>query len=321
MNARLFSLSGPDDVQAQLAVCDELETLALELDRPLDAYTASMARYLTQLTVGDAEGMRRSLDRMAAAGRASGAAESVLLHERLLANGLLHQGRFAEAEAAYGAWLRQGRRRGLNYAGYFNRMSMAVLIRWRDGERGLRALPPRPVRGNFGEMPVVRARITGAAFAAGDHDKAAHLLELLSVHDFEDVSKDSELLHALVGASEVAAGLGDRRCCQRLYALLEPYEKLRAVSSTTLSFGVVAHYLGLLAAALGQGDRAQRHLSWAVEEERRLGHTAREVLSQSALLQTLSRQGAEPEAIAELRAHVETRARRLGMTSVLDSLG
>jgi DNA-binding winged helix-turn-helix (wHTH) protein len=65
--------------------------------------------------------------------------------------------------------------------------------------------------------------------------------------------------------AEVAAAVGTSADCEALYTLLEPHRELVVTNGYGIScFGPVAHYLGLLAGALGRVERAGRDFEAAI---------------------------------------------------------
>ena len=76
-------------------------------------------------------------------------------------------------------------------------------------------------------------------------------------------------------ASELAATFGTRAACEWLYHALLPYAADAAVVGAAIVFrGAVAHYLGLLAAALDRSEEARAHFEHAVAVHERLGARA-----------------------------------------------
>jgi tetratricopeptide (TPR) repeat protein len=86
------------------------------------------------------------------------------------------------------------------------------------------------------------------------------------------VPADRNWLVSLTFAGELAAALGSRTACRWLYDALLPHAAEAAVVGTAIVFrGVVAHHLGVLAAALGRPEEARGHLERAVAAHEHLG--------------------------------------------------
>jgi hypothetical protein len=73
-------------------------------------------------------------------------------------------------------------------------------------------------------------------------------------------------------ASELAAALGARAACRWLHDALLPHADGAVVVGVAIAFrGAVAHYLGLLAAALDRPEEARAHFEHALAVHERLG--------------------------------------------------
>jgi DNA-binding winged helix-turn-helix (wHTH) protein/tetratricopeptide (TPR) repeat protein len=77
-------------------------------------------------------------------------------------------------------------------------------------------------------------------------------------------------LGALCSVAELCCALRDRAAVASLYDQLSPYEELNAVGPRFEYYGAVAHYLGLLARALGLEEDARRHFEQALRINRAL---------------------------------------------------
>jgi hypothetical protein len=73
-------------------------------------------------------------------------------------------------------------------------------------------------------------------------------------------------------AGELAVALGARTACRWLYDALGPHADATVVVGVAIAFrGAVAHYLGLLAAALDRPEEARAHFEHALAVHERLG--------------------------------------------------
>jgi hypothetical protein len=69
---------------------------------------------------------------------------------------------------------------------------------------------------------------------------------------------------------KTAAHLSDSAAAQTIYRQLDPWREQIAWNSVT-TYGSVCHYLALLAATLGDDDRARRDFEHAAEIHQRIG--------------------------------------------------
>jgi DNA-binding CsgD family transcriptional regulator len=116
----------------------------------------------------------------------------------------------------------------------------------------------------------------------GMHDEAAAELRRL-LDDGLGGLRPSLWLASLVYLSDAAALLGDARAAEALYAELAPYEGSNVmIGHLVVCYGSADRYLGMMAAQLGEWERAERHFRAALAFDTRLGartwlaHTAYE---------------------------------------------
>jgi DNA-binding CsgD family transcriptional regulator/tetratricopeptide (TPR) repeat protein len=118
-------------------------------------------------------------------------------------------------------------------------------------------------------VPIGMAQTGLFALAAGDTALATTMLDRLRPA-LPGHPVNSRWLPTLGMAGELAARLGDAETAAACYARLTPYES-QFVNSATGCHGGVARLLGVMAAATGDHDAADRHLTIAVAQERRIG--------------------------------------------------
>ena len=83
---------------------------------------------------------------------------------------------------------------------------------------------------------------------------------------------DRSWLASVTFAGELAAALGARAACEWLYEALLPHAEETVAIGVAIAFrGAVAHYLGLLAAALDRPEEARAHFEHALAVHERLG--------------------------------------------------
>lgn len=105
-----------------------------------------------------------------------------------------------------------------------------------------------------------RCALAVLALDRGATAEAAAHLDALAADDFAAVPPDMDALLSWSLLAEVAARVGDLGRCRTLYARLAPFAGHGAQVAGAVCFaGVVDHYLGLLAQAIGRAEAAQRH--------------------------------------------------------------
>ena len=153
--------------------------------------------------------------------------------------------------------------------------------------------------------------------ASGARAEAAEVVAPLLDAGPEATASERQRLHGLIHAAELTAALGVLPVVEQLYAALLPFQDEAVVSGAAVTFkGAVAHYLGLLAAVLGQSGTAAAHLERAVAVHDRLGAVAWSLRSRYQLavvrLAEPERRGAAVSALAEVAAA----ARKLGLAQL-----
>jgi DNA-binding winged helix-turn-helix (wHTH) protein/tetratricopeptide (TPR) repeat protein len=136
-------------------------------------------------------------------------------------------------------------------------------------ERGRFPDDPPPAH-EFGGRVRTLVRLTRVYAETGRLDEARRLLAQLARDRFAAIPRAHGYLYHLTDLSVVASMLHDVHVARELYGLLSPYAALNAVSTFRFSRGSVAHFLGVLAHALGDMDEADAHFSHALELNTRM---------------------------------------------------
>jgi DNA-binding CsgD family transcriptional regulator len=167
-------------------------------------------------------------------------------------------------------------------------------------------------------VPVGMVQMGLLGLAAGDTALATTMLDqvrpALPGHPV-----NSRWLPTLAMAGELAARLGDADTAAACYARLTPYEA-QFLNSATGCHGAVARLLGVMAAATGDHDAADRHLTTAVAQERRIGSVGDAAVAQVDHAEALvGRGGPGDRDRALVLANAAARsAREFGMAPVRD---
>ena len=189
----------------------------------------------------------------------------------LRAGRMLLAGRFDEAERLSGEAFRLGRAAGHADAEMFlscQRIQLAF-------ERGGLDRWDRPLRVALARHPESRWFLRSwqaLAYCETDRPEDARaIFDELAAKDFADLAFDPTWLHVLANCAAVGASLGDRGRAAVLYDLLAPFDGQFVTMSSLAYSGAVAHYLALLAAAMGDHDQAAAQFGAAATTHEHMG--------------------------------------------------
>jgi DNA-binding CsgD family transcriptional regulator len=129
--------------------------------------------------------------------------------------------------------------------------------------------------------------------------------------------RDGRWLPIVANAGLLAAGLGDPDVARHCYDELIPYAGyyLAAGSGSLLCGGSISRVLGVLAAALGRAEDAERHLTESIAMDDRLGALPYRTLAQVELAELLAERA--PARARALAGDAAATARRIGMARSL----
>jgi tetratricopeptide (TPR) repeat protein len=154
-----------------------------------------------------------------------------------------------------------------------------------DGVYGIQMFSIRREQGRLAEVaPVVKrlidekpdekAWLPGFALIAADlgfEEPARRRLRELAEIGFE-MPFDAKRSASLSYIAEVAVLLGDNEAAAHLYELLSVYQHMTITAGiVTVCYGAASRYLGMLAATLGEFDKAEAHFEHALEMNKRMG--------------------------------------------------
>ena len=227
----------------------------------------------------------------------------------------LSDGRLAEAESM---------------AGRSHEWSRLLTGRDASGVHGIQMFSVRREQGRLAELaPVVgilagddreglwRPGLVSLLVELGMEAEARHELTRVTA-DGLDSFRESLWLASLTYLTDACAALGDQSTAALIYPELEPLGGANVmIGHLVTCYGAADRYLGMLAATLGEPERAEEHFQLAMELNRRMGaatwlaHTAYEY---GRLL--LARGTADERSAALLREATEL-AERIGMPTLL----
>jgi class 3 adenylate cyclase/tetratricopeptide (TPR) repeat protein len=173
-------------------------------------------------------------------------------------------GRFATAEALAGEALSLGRQtNGTEVEGVYGMQMFAI----RREQSRLSEVAP-VIKQLIEENPDETTWLPGFALVAADlgyRDAAQRRLSELARTGFA-MPLDAKRSASLSFISEVAVGLEDTEAAQTIYDLMLAYKDMTITAGVaTVCFGAASRYLGMLAAALGDFEKAAEHFEHAVE--------------------------------------------------------
>ncbi|MFE7174364.1 AAA family ATPase [Streptomyces sp. NPDC057616] len=210
----------------------------------------------------------------------------------------LMEGRYDDCAAALDEVEELGRRAGSGNAGL-----LAVTQRWclyadSGDSGGLERI--RAAASDLERSPMLWPRVTLALVAAqfGRPEEAARRLSAVAPR-LGEAPRDSEWLPMVAQAAETVAALGSHPSASFLYDLLAPYAGLFAVEGIGAAVrGPVDRHLALLAAAVGDTDRAREHRKRAIR--------ATEAAGAVALTERIAAETAETTEMAETAGMART---------------
>ncbi len=272
MRARLYSLSGVDDVDALVSLCEEMLGVDASDSSWIsgEAYAALFGAYLLR---GDVQRADEALGKLKRVTEGLRWPEIRWYHDRLAAQRVAMSGDFEHAEKLFRELLERSRKIRLSYGETFMRLALGQLALERYGTRQVGQFMEINVEPGQGGLvwASYRAHVVKLAAELGRHEEVERALEDLAARDFAAVPRDIAYLNTLANLAEAAARIAHRGHAERLYALLSPYAGYNTPNGMMVYMGMVDHYLGLLAACLGRDEEAEQHFRVALELEREMG--------------------------------------------------
>lgn len=124
-----------------------------------------------------------------------------------------------------------------------------------------------PIIQSVAAAPVFRAWTPGLMLALteiGRLDLAARELDKLAARDFAAIPFDSMRASNLAYCAETCTALGEARLARQLYEFLLPYAPNFICHHLAVCYGSAERYLGMLAGAMGELERAAEHFDAAI---------------------------------------------------------
>lgn len=315
---RIVAVLGPDNLEERLALEGEIMRLADETGYVVASLEAQSWRVHDLLELGDIRAVDLAIESFARTAErlkrpvyawhvATWRVMRAILDGRLADTERLLEEALAAGQRAQqqGALLRYGE--GL------------MMLRYEQGRlRELEGLV-RMGADQAPDVPAWRIALASMHLQNERFPEARAELDRLAAHGFDDLPRDSNWLFSVVSLAHIACELGDVERARRVYDLLRPYAGRMTAGRPAVSFsGGVSHFLGRLAARVGDGAAARTHFENAVREHRQLGAVAWIARSQTEYARLLLEAGDErerPRAL-ELATAAHEVASRLGLEEV-----
>jgi DNA-binding winged helix-turn-helix (wHTH) protein len=264
---RHLVVATPDTLEERVAHSAELGALADELADPRTRHWALASRAAVSVEAGNAEELERTLDLCAQMVAEVGHPFLRWGLLRLDAQRALLAGRVADAEARIAEAFEVGRASGQPDAALLRDYQLLAVRRVEGRLAEMEPVVRRLVDEHPG-LPVLRA-VAAAFYCEIDRAEEARPFVESVRASFDRVPRDVNWLATMTGYACAVARLREKREAALLYSHLSPFPRHVESSWGTVG-GCVAHYLGLLAAALGRWEDAEHRFDTAREVHSRL---------------------------------------------------
>jgi DNA-binding SARP family transcriptional activator/tetratricopeptide (TPR) repeat protein len=316
LHGYIASRHSPDFTHEQAEIARELVQVALQardLERAVEGYEEHLD---ASIELGDLPAAYTDVEAMTTLAeelRQPAQRWLVAVHRALLA---LLEGRFEEAEQLIAETRSLGERSmGWNAAVTYG-LQLYLLRREQGRLEEVEGLVRRAATDNP-TYPIWRCVLANMLAELGSTDEACTQLEALAADGFSRLPFDEEWEISMCLLAETVARLGDRPRAATLYERLLPYADRVAISYPEISLGPVSRFLGILAAATGHWDDAERHFRDSLEFSGRIGARPSLAHTQTDYAQMLLERE-EPSGSAKARILVDQALatyRELGMGS------
>ena len=263
-------VSSLSEAQTRLAEASELVELSRGVsDDEMKGRAISLAAYVSA-ELGD----RARLNQLLAALTELGEVRQRLSLQCLSRHGAamlaILDGNFADAESLAGEGLKLARFTfGDQGEGIYGVQMFAI-----RREQGRLAEAAPIVKRLIDENPDEKTWLPGFALIAADlgfEEPARRRLRELAESGF-DIPFDAKRSASLAYLAEVAVLLRDSDAATRLYELMSAYRHMTITAGiVTVCYGAASRFLGMLAATLGEFDKAEAHFVHALEMNQRIG--------------------------------------------------
>jgi class 3 adenylate cyclase/tetratricopeptide (TPR) repeat protein len=318
LHCRCAALWAPSNLVERRANAAELRTLADGLGDPFVKVWACLYSFETAMEGGEIADADRHLDE---ADRSASEVERALRWFAVFprVGRVLLAGNVEEADALALKALEIGQQTQPIYEVRLHFGVQRFQVRLEQGRVG--DLLPRLVEASAEGHPETRAMLAQAYCETGRLEEARAVFDRLGPL-LAGLPPDPNWIMTVTRSAAVSACLGDLPRAAAIYDQLLPYRD-RIAGQGIVWTGAVAHYLGLLAAALGRSTEAEGHFTRAAELHLRLdapAWLARTQLEQARLLRTRHEPG-DADWARQLLAQALATARVAALPKVEQDVG
>ncbi|MEE8346459.1 MAG: AAA family ATPase, partial [Dehalococcoidia bacterium] len=316
---RIYTISGPGNVDDQLAAATEIVRQAEELGDREMALQGHLFRLLSLLELGDIPAVDVEMEAHARLAEELRQPFYLWYTDQLRFVRALMEGRFQEAERLARQAQTTGQRVREQDADMRFEIQMLVLRRERGGLDESEAAARRFTE-QYPGLPAWRCALAWLYGELGREGEARAEFERLAADDFADLPRDAIWFTTVAFLSQACAFLADTGRAATLYDLLLPYAGRNIVQGAIACYGSASHYLGLLAATMERWEDAARHFEDALEMNAKIGakpfvaHTQQEY---AGMLVGRDHPGDREKALALLTQALDT-AGKLGMKALVE---
>jgi DNA-binding winged helix-turn-helix (wHTH) protein len=316
--AKLYFASGPDSPDVGELISNQIVRLHGRVE-PWNLMAWLIQGAFSQIVVclqrGDMEGVMRHTAAMGAIASRYKRPELGWHHRRASAVQRMNRGQFAAAEAELKELQEWAERARLFGRQAIHALDWGVLLR-ETGDITRLASYTESVAPAESDCPFRRARKIRFLAEMGAIPAARGILQEVPPESLSRLPHDRDYLGTLGHLAVASIATNSMSHAAALYELLSPYAHMFAADVGLHCDGSVAHFLGLLAAALGRAREPVEHLERALDANDRAGFAGHAAHSAYELGRVLMVNGSGPDLkrARELIGRALESSRRMGMT-------
>lgn len=318
LHGRHWATLAPDSWHDRLSNAQQMLVAATGAGDEEAAFLARHARLHCFLEQCDVRGVDTELEAMARL--ADRIRQPLHLWHTACLRGMrsLLDGRATDAEREVRDALEIGRVRDNETVSYMFEYAQLVAIRWAQGRMDEVQAQIDDHGERFRAIPRWRDALVAAEL--GDEHAARTEVERHARDGFSHLPRDGLWLLHVCSLAQACVLIEDRPRAASLYDLLAPFADRNAISVSTLPFGPVAMWLGMLATVLERWEEAEELFGRAVERCRTMGARALEarVLLEHAEMLIANGHGDDDGRTVDMLARARAIAEELDLPGIRD---
>jgi AAA ATPase domain len=260
----------PENPDERLAIANEIIASASAIGEPEREFQGHLVREISFLELGDISHVESELAYLAAPADEVRSPAQRWMVTVVRANLALQQGRLPDAER-FATEARDHGARSMLTDAQAHFVSHIYLVRRAQDRPGEALEPVREAAEQIAWYPFLRCELAELYLHLGQEAAAKIVYQQLAADGFDVLPRDSEWIMSLSMLAPVALSMDDLAGASILYSYLLPYADRHAVGHAEGTTGSVSRALGILAAGLGRFDQAEKHFSFAIEHNERMG--------------------------------------------------